>query len=41
METLVVLNSPLPERHFALRTTDSAAKGESNSPDIAGRTHAA
>lgn len=32
---------PVPERHFALRTTDSVAKGEAKLPETGVRTHAA
>ncbi len=32
---------PVPERHFALRNTDGAAKGETHLPEMAVRTHAA
>ncbi len=32
---------PVPERHFALRNTDGAAKSETNLPETAARTHAA
>ena len=32
---------PVPERHFALRTTDSVAKGEAKLPEIGVRTQAA
>jgi small conductance mechanosensitive channel len=32
---------PVPERHFALRTTDSAAKGEAILSETAVKTHAA
>lgn len=32
---------PVPERHFVLRNTDGAVKGETNLPEISVRTHAA
>ena len=32
---------PVPERHFALRSSDGAAKAETHLPEIGARTHAA